>query len=150
VNAYREHLFPLASLITPNIPEAETILGKKLPLDSDIPKAAQLLSSKFGCATLLKGGHGSSPTHCFDYLSNGNSTETFQYEKINIPMAHGTGCSLSAAITANLAKGLKLTDAISEAGEWLHKAIEDSIKWNHKGRETYCLNQAGLFPKPSS
>ncbi|MDP1574968.1 MAG: bifunctional hydroxymethylpyrimidine kinase/phosphomethylpyrimidine kinase [Coxiellaceae bacterium] len=120
----RNDLFPLSSIVTPNIPEAEYIAEMKINSIEDM-KSAALKISKFGVKNVLvKGGHGAQKK-CVDvlYLSDDHVFTYFSSERIHTKNTHGTGCTLSAAIAAELAKGKKLNHAVSNAKKFLYKAI---------------------------
>ncbi|ADC88882.1 phosphomethylpyrimidine kinase [Thermocrinis albus DSM 14484] len=122
VEALVEHLIPLATLITPNIPEAEDLTGMRIRSVEDMEKACLRLM-EYGCkAVLLKGGHmeGDKVT---DVFYDGKSFEYIQHEKVTTKNTHGTGCTLSAAITAFLAKGLPLEKAVRMGVSYLLRAI---------------------------
>jgi len=143
INLYREALLPIATLATPNLDEACLLLNTKKPETiDDLIRTARKLTQHFGCAFLLKGGHMPGP-EAIDILAetNGN-TQTFQSQRINIPSTHGTGCTYSAAITANLAHGKSLHQSINNAKHFITTAISQSAKWqNKKGDPLYALDQ---------
>ncbi|MCP1199750.1 bifunctional hydroxymethylpyrimidine kinase/phosphomethylpyrimidine kinase [Notoacmeibacter sp. MSK16QG-6] len=123
VSAMRKHLLPLATLLTPNLPEAAALTdsGEAGNLEEMEEQARQLLGA--GCrAVLVKGGHGSGP-HCTDLLVEADGRRAFVSDRIETANTHGTGCSLSSAITAELAKGAELSDAVAVAHQWLNRAI---------------------------
>ena len=125
IETLKKELLPLATVITPNIPEAEVLFASKIQNETDMERAAKEISSKFGCAVLLKGGHSLNDAN--DYLfdaKNGNDGIWFHGKKINNPNTHGTGCTLSSAIAANLAKGQKLSDAVRNAKTYISGALE--------------------------
>ena len=116
-----ERLIPLADIITPNIPEAQRLSGIEIKGVDDIRNAAKIMGEMFGVPVLLKGGHGTNDSNDLLY-KNGEYVE-FKGERINNPNTHGTGCTLSSAIAANLAKGLDMENAISAAKEYIAAAI---------------------------
>ncbi len=125
VSALREHLFSLATLITPNLPEAASLLECEA---IDDPLAAARLLLSFGAeAVLLKGGHASGE-ELVDVLVTRESAEPhlFRHRRIETPHTHGTGCTLSAAIASGLAHGLPLCTAVEAAINWLQHAIASS------------------------
>ena len=125
IETLKKELLPLATVITPNIPEAEVLFASKIQNETDMETAAKEISSKFGCAVLLKGGHSLNDAN--DYLfdaKSGNDGIWFYGKKINNPNTHGTGCTLSSAIAANLAKGQKLSDAVRNAKTYISGALE--------------------------
>jgi len=144
LSAYREQLLPLASVITPNIPEAEMILGSTIDSHQQAIEAATELAKIYNTACLLKGGHAKQSDTVTDILATTDSIREFSLPRIDIPMSHGTGCTLSAAITANLVKGQMLPTAVRNAKEWLHIALANSLHWKIDGKDTYCINQANI------
>ena len=125
IETLKKELLPLATVITPNIPEAEVLFASKIQNEADMEKAAKEISETFGCAVLLKGGHSLNDAN--DYLfdaKSGNDGIWFYGKKINNPNTHGTGCTLSSAIAANLAKGQRLSDAVRNAKAYISGALE--------------------------
>ena len=125
IETLKKELLPLATVITPNIPEAEVLFASKIQNETDMERAAKEISSKFGCAVLLKGGHSLNDAN--DYLfdaKSGNDGIWFYGKKINNPNTHGTGCTLSSAIAANLAKGKSLSEAVKNAKAYISGALE--------------------------
>ncbi|MBQ7871429.1 MAG: bifunctional hydroxymethylpyrimidine kinase/phosphomethylpyrimidine kinase [Oscillospiraceae bacterium] len=114
-------LFPLASLITPNIPEAEVLAAMPIRNEEDMALAARRLSEAYGCAVLLKGGHRVSDAS--DLLYADGAGTWFHGARIHNPNTHGTGCTLSSAIAANLAKELPLKEAVSRAKDYVSGAL---------------------------
>ena len=121
-DAVKRLLFPLAEVITPNIPEAELISGMKIASADDMEAAAMAITDKFGCATLCKGGHATNDANDFLCCPDGTSY-WFEGRRIDNPNTHGTGCTLSSAIAAGLAKGLPLEEAIAQAKEYISGAL---------------------------
>jgi len=125
VDALKEHLVPLAYLITPNIPEAEVLTGLKINNKEDMIDAAKKLM-KLGCANvLLKGGHLEGPA--VDILYDGNNIIEFKLDRIKSNNNHGTGCALSSAICSNLAKGLDLEVAVEKGKSYVYKSIKEGF-----------------------
>ena len=121
----KRELLPLAYLVTPNIPEAERLAGFAIRSRADMRHAAEAIKSLGPPAVLVKGGHGLEPqTEALDILldQTGLFTE-FREEYIDVGEVHGTGCTLSAAIAANLAKNLSLVDAVAVAKKYLTDKI---------------------------
>lgn len=116
-------LVPIASLLTPNIPEAARLLFPA-PALAPIDQANALLALG-PAAVLMKGGHADGSI-CYDYLVTDNGVIKFEAPRLATRNTHGTGCSLSSAITAGLAKGLLLNVAVGEAHRWIHGAIKAS------------------------
>jgi len=123
VTSLIDTLVPIASLLTPNIPEAARLLSPT-PALAPIDQASALLNLG-PAAVLMKGGHADGSI-CCDYLVTHNDIAEFQATRIATRNTHGTGCSLSSAIAAGLAKGLELSAAVSQAHRWLHGAIKAS------------------------
>ena len=114
-------LLPMATLATPNIPEAEVLSGLSIRSREDMEKAAQKISGDFSCPVLLKGGHALCDAD--DLLRAGGKLTWFHGERIDNPNTHGTGCTLSSAIAANLAKGFSLETAVRRAKEYISGAL---------------------------
>ena len=119
-------LLPLATVITPNIPEAEVLADQKILSEEDMVVAAEKISSNYGCSVLLKGGHQLNDAN--DLLfEKGKEPVWFYGKRINNPNTHGTGCTLSSAIAANLAKGYELADAVRCAKNYISGALADML-----------------------
>ena len=114
-------LIPLATVITPNIPEAEILSGIEIQNAEDMTDAAKKIGENFGCAVLLKGGHSISDAD--DLLYHDGNCKWFRGNRIDNPNTHGTGCTLSSAIAANLAKGCDLETAVERAKEYISGAL---------------------------
>lgn len=125
ISALQNQIFPLATLITPNIPEAELLLGYPITDHHTMETAARELAKFQVQAVLLKGGHLPNVDYSNDclYLVDSNTCHWFTQEKINTQHTHGTGCTLSAAITAYLAQAYDLILAVTKAKEYLSAAI---------------------------
>ncbi len=121
VRALQEALFPLAAVITPNIPEAQMLTNMKINDASAMMEAAKRLYDRHGCSVLLKGGH--SVHDADDLLYTGKDLLWFSGKRIDNPNTHGTGCTLSSAIAANLAKGHDLAEAIKRAKDYISGAL---------------------------
>ena len=121
LTAMKELLIPLATVITPNIPEAEALTGCSITNEKDVEKAAKSLYESLGSAVLIKGGHGMNDAN--DYLYTDKGGLWYTGERIDNPNTHGTGCTLSSAIASNLAKGEPLEDAVRHAKEYLTGAL---------------------------
>ena len=114
-------LIPLAAVITPNIPEAEILADMKIQNAEDMTAAAKKIGDKFGCAVLVKGGH--SVSDADDLLYSSGGCQWFRGKRIDNPNTHGTGCTLSSAIAACLAKGFDLAAAVECAKEYVSGAL---------------------------
>ncbi len=121
VDALKTLLLPLATVLTPNIPEAEVLSGKKTLTQDDMEEAARSISEKYGCAVLCKGGHNINDAN--DLLFDGEEMHWFYGRRIDNPNTHGTGCTLSSAIAANLAKGRDLCSAVEQAKNYISGAL---------------------------
>jgi hydroxymethylpyrimidine/phosphomethylpyrimidine kinase len=116
-----KELIPLASLITPNIPEAEVLSGIKIENSKDMIQAAVSISKKYTGAILIKGGHGKMDAN--DLLYKDGEATWFKGERIDNPNSHGTGCTLSSAIACGLAKGYSMEQSIKEAKAYITGAL---------------------------
>ncbi len=141
IAAYRERLLPAATLMTPNLPEAETLLGEKIGGLGDLEPAARALSERFGTAVLLKGGHLPDPD-CVDLLFSDGTATSFAAPRLEVAAAHGTGCTLSAAIAARLATGDSLPAAIARAKDFLMETLRRSYSLRTPGApDIHALDQ---------
>ena len=122
----RAELLPLADLVTPNLPEAEALSGIRIRGDADRRLAAGLIADRGARAVLIKGGHGRG-RDVRDLLFDGRFFTEFRAPWIRTRATHGTGCTLSAAIAANLAIGLPLEDAIVRAIRYLRSGLKDGL-----------------------
>ena len=122
-------LFPLAEVITPNIPEGEVLSGIKIQSESDMERAAKEIGDSCGCAVLLKGGHSINDAN--DLLYHDGTFTWLTGKRIDNPNTHGTGCTLSSAIASGLAKELSLPDAISAAKEYISGALASMMDLGH-------------------
>jgi hydroxymethylpyrimidine/phosphomethylpyrimidine kinase len=121
ISALTEQLLPLSVLVTPNIPEAEVLSGMSVHTKEDMLAVAKAIGDAYGCAVLLKGGH--SVNDANDLLYMGGAYEWFCGKRIDNPNTHGTGCTLSSAIAANLAKGYGLKTSIQRAKDYISGAL---------------------------
>ena len=121
IKTLTSRLLPLATLVTPNIPEAEILSDMEILNGEDMIKAAGCIGEKYGCGVLLKGGHNINDAN--DLLYEKGSYTWFKDERINNPNTHGTGCTLSSAIAANLAKGYSVMDSVKNGKEYVSGAI---------------------------
>lgn len=121
VDALKELLLPLATVLTPNIPEAEVLSGLTISGPADMEKAAQAIGEAYGCAVLCKGGHDLNDAN--DLLWRDGTCKWFHGRRIHNPNTHGTGCTLSSAIASNLAKGYDLDTAVERAKAYLSGAL---------------------------
>ena len=121
VRTLTEELFPIASVVTPNISEAEVLSAMTIADEADMEAAAKQIGDAYGCAVLLKGGH--SVNDANDLLYAGGELTWFMGRRIDNPNTHGTGCTLSSAIAANLAKGFSLKESVGRAKNYISDAL---------------------------
>lgn len=138
--AMTRHLLPLTSLITPNIPEAEALLGRPIRSEAELEPASRDIAQHFKVSCLLKGGHLPGTSQRLDILWHQDEAHHFCHPYINMPQGiHGTGCTLSAAITAGLSHGKELPDAVAEAIAYLQCLIHSSQRWGDGDESIRCL-----------
>ncbi|MDY5986590.1 bifunctional hydroxymethylpyrimidine kinase/phosphomethylpyrimidine kinase [Sporofaciens sp. SGI.106] len=118
----KENLFPLAKVLTPNIPEAEVLSGMEVKSEADMISAAKQISDSWHCAVLLKGGHQLNDAN--DLLYHDGNYRWFYGRRIDNPNTHGTGCTLSSAIASNLARGCDLEESVERAKAYISGALE--------------------------
>ncbi len=146
VNTLKEYLLPIASVITPNIPEAEVLSGMKIGNEEDMLLAAKYIGDNYRCAVLLKGGHNVNDAN--DLLYEQGTYHWFNGKRINNPNTHGTGCTLSSAIAANLAKGYDLKTSVSKAKEYISEALAYMLDLGHgSGPMNHAFDLSGRFSK---
>lgn len=121
IEILKAELLPLATVITPNIPEAEVLSEMTIKNEEDMINAAKAIYEKFNCNVLLKGGHQINDAN--DLLYRDGGYVWFKGKRIDNPNTHGTGCTLSSAIASNLAKGENLDDAVKHAKEYISGAL---------------------------
>lgn len=121
IGELKEELFPIADILTPNIPEAEELTGMKIMSPDDMIEAAKQISETYNCAVLCKGGHDLNDAN--DLLYRSGEYRWFYGKRIQNPNTHGTGCTLSSAIAANLAKGFDMEESVSRAKEYISGAL---------------------------
>lgn len=131
IEAYENELFPLASLITPNLDETERLLGTNVKDRESMHTAAKELGTQFGTAILLKGGH-LPGRHAVDVLFLNGKIVEFSAPFVRGVATHGTGCTYSAAITAGLACGLSLEQSIKRAKKFVSQSIAQHFQWRSK------------------
>lgn len=128
----KSKLFPLARVVTPNIPEAEKLSGLSIQNEGDMRRAAEVIQSLGARAVLVKGGHRKVSGQALDVLLNEDGTFTeFRSEYLDVGEVHGSGCTLSAAIAAALAKGSTLEQAVSAAKTYVTDAIRSASRIGH-------------------
>ena len=121
VLALKECLLPLATVLTPNIPEAEVLSGHAITSAGEMEQAAKEISAAYHCAVLCKGGHSINDAN--DLLVSGDTVTWFPGRRIANPNTHGTGCTLSSAIASNLAKGYDLPESVKRAKAYISDAL---------------------------
>lgn len=129
MDALKSELLPLAAVITPNIPEAELLSDLVIASPAEMETAAKAIGEKYGCAVLLKGGHRVNDAN--DLLWQKSGIRWFQGRRIDNPNTHGTGCTLSSAIAANLAKGFSLEGSVERAKAYLSGALGAQLDLGH-------------------
>lgn len=120
-------LFPLAAVVTPNVPEAEVLCGRRIRTLADLKNAALTISDRFGVACVAKGGH-LGRNVVVDVLSDDGEITLFDSPRVKARETHGTGCTFSAALTAALAKGEPLVDAVAAAKTFVTAALQRSVR----------------------
>ena len=129
VQALKTELLPLAEVATPNIPEAEILAEMPIGSPEDMERAAELISRRYHCAVLCKGGHDLNDAN--DLLWKDGTGHWFKGRRINNPNTHGTGCTLSSAIASNLAKGMDLENAVRRAKDYISGALGAMLDLGH-------------------
>ena len=135
VEAYKNKLFPLATLITPNLDEAALLLGVVINDPRQMESAAKALAKKYHASILLKGGH-LRGDNAIDLLFHRGEFTEFSAPFVRGVETHGTGCTYSAAITAGLASGFSLEQAIRRAKKFVTESIKRSFRWRHNSHRT--------------
>ncbi len=121
IDTLKQELFPLATILTPNIPEAEELTGMQIHSANDMITAAEQIANQYHCAVLCKGGHRLNDAN--DLLYFENHYDWFCGKRIDNPNTHGTGCTLSSAIASNLAKGYDWKTSVERAKDYLSGAL---------------------------
>ena len=121
IGALKELLLPMATVLTPNIPETEVLSGMEVKTADDMIAAAKYISATYHCAVLCKGGHQLNDAN--DLLYRNGDYKWFNGKRIDNPNTHGTGCTLSSAIASNLAKGYDLDTAVERAKAYISGAL---------------------------
>ena len=125
VGSLRDLLLPMAAVVTPNIPETETLTGLTIVTDEDVRKAAQAIVAMGAASVVVKGGHREGPAT--DVYFDGRDFREFTAPRFETVNTHGTGCTFASAVAAGLAKGLEAEDAIGQAKEFVTEAIRRSF-----------------------
>ena len=121
IDSLKRNLLPLATVLTPNIPETEVLSGMEVKTPEDMIQAAKFISETYHCAVLCKGGHQLNDAN--DLLYRDGDYRWFNGKRIDNPNTHGTGCTLSSAIASNLAKGRELDTAVERAKAYISGAL---------------------------
>jgi len=147
VSAMKEHLLPVCLVVTPNIPEAEVLTSMSINNMDDKKEATRRIHAMGAKYVVIKGGHDENTKESVDLLFDGAGFELFSRPRMNTRNTHGTGCTFSAAIAAQLAKGATVYEAVSVAKEFIQAAIEEPLSignghgptnhwaFNHKKKE---------------
>lgn len=140
VEEMKTSLLPKATLVTPNLMEAVALLGSYITSEAELAAAPQRLFDRYGTNFLVKGSHFGSGETITDYLWLSGEVVPFSHPRLSIPDTHGTGCTLSAAITARLAQGQSLDVAVENAIAYLTKCLEQYHRWTDNGVDIAALN----------
>jgi len=146
IDTLKEHLIPLATLITPNIPEAQVLADMTIQSEDDMLRAAEKIAKTYTCAVLLKGGHSINDAN--DLLYRDGSYKWFKGKRIDNSNTHGTGCTLSSAIAANLAKGCDLDTSVQRAKDYISGALSYMLDLGEgAGPMNHAFDLTGEFSK---
>ncbi|MGZ4161137.1 MAG: bifunctional hydroxymethylpyrimidine kinase/phosphomethylpyrimidine kinase [Neobacillus sp.] len=147
ISALKQHLLPIAMIVTPNIPEAEVLTDMSIITLEDKKVAAKKLVDLGVRNVIIKGGHDEDMNQSIDLLFDGNKFSYFPCKRIPTKNTHGTGCTFSAAITAELAKGSSVYDSVSIAKRFITAAIEDQITIGegHGPTNHWAFNKVGAI-----
>jgi len=122
VAVLRDLLLPLCAVVTPNLPEAEVLVGRSIGSDEDARRAAEEIVGLGAGAVVVKGGHRGTP-EAVDILYDGNAFREYSAPRVDTTSTHGTGCTFASAIAAYLARGEPLAEAVGQAKEYLTEAL---------------------------
>lgn len=140
----KKELLSMATLVTPNIPEAEVLAGIEISDENTMIQAAEKIYKTYGCAVLLKGGHSINDAN--DLFYTDGKSEWFCGKRINNPNTHGTGCTLSSAIASNLAKGFTLAESVERAKDYISGALLEGLNLGKgSGPLNHAFNISGKF-----
>ena len=146
IRALIEKLLPISTVITPNIPEGEILADMQIESKADMETAVKKIGNDYQCAVLLKGGH--SLCDADDLLYQNGELIWFHGERVENPNTHGTGCTLSSAIAANLAKGFPLEIAVRHAKDYISGALAAQLDLGHgSGPMNHAFDLNSAFAK---
>jgi hydroxymethylpyrimidine/phosphomethylpyrimidine kinase len=146
IDTLKEYLIPLATVVTPNIPEAEVLAAMSIRDEENMVEAAKKIGDTYHCAVLLKGGHSINDAN--DLLYQDGTYRWFKGKRINNPNTHGTGCTLSSAIASNLAKDYDLGASVQRAKEYISLALADMLDLGQgSGPMNHAFDLTGKFSK---
>ncbi|MCR5089664.1 MAG: bifunctional hydroxymethylpyrimidine kinase/phosphomethylpyrimidine kinase [Oscillospiraceae bacterium] len=144
IGTLKQALLPMAAVLTPNIPEAEILAEMSIRNENDMLEAAKRIFGEFGCAVLCKGGHRINDAN--DLLFSSAGSKWYMGRRIDNPNTHGTGCTLSSAIAANLAKGFSLDKSVQRAKEYISGALAAMLDLGQgSGPMNHAFNVTGAF-----
>jgi hydroxymethylpyrimidine/phosphomethylpyrimidine kinase len=145
ITSIKQALLPKATIVTPNIPEAEVLTDKKIVTMDDRKEAAKILNHMGVSHVVIKGGHGTEEM-AVDLYYDGEQFELLSTPRIDTKNTHGTGCTFSAAITAHLANGDPVFEAVQKAKEFIHLAIKHDLKIGsgHGPTNHWAYNKQGV------
>lgn len=149
IDTMKQRLLPLATVLTPNVHEAEHLTGRTIRTVDDARAAARDLHRSGAAAVLVKGGHLEGETEAVDVLYDGSEFRTFSSERIDTPHTHGTGCTYASAIAANLARGFDLATSVERAKRYVTEAIRHGLPLGSGHGPThhfYFMNGLDQFP----
>jgi hydroxymethylpyrimidine/phosphomethylpyrimidine kinase len=142
MGVYQNRLFPVATVVTPNLDEVAALLGRAIRSLGEMREAGRELVGRYGVPFLVKGGH-LRGEEAVDLLVDAEGEWEFRGPYVQGVSTHGTGCTYSAAITAGLGRGLGLREAVSAAKEYVGRAIGGYLRWEKNGRVTDALQHMG-------
>lgn len=146
ITTLKRKLLPIATLVTPNIPEAEILADMKISTKEDMICAAEKISNNYGCSVLLKGGHSINDAN--DLLFADGNAQWFMGKRIDNPNTHGTGCTLSSAIASNLAKGYTLAESVKRSKDYISGALSAMLNLGKgSGPMNHAFDLSGEFSK---
>ncbi len=146
VSTLKEELLPIATIVTPNIPEAEVLTEMPIHNEKDMIMAAKIISDTYDCAVLCKGGHSLNDAN--DLFYEKGNYRWFTGKRIDTINTHGTGCTLSSAIAANLAKGFDLSEAVRRAKDYISGALAAQLNLGKgSGPMNHAFDLRGEFSK---